>query len=302
MRTVADAATYDNVVRISPALVQPVAAEDIAGALADITDSAPATARTSSPALTGSASSTSSNRSCGHNTTPASWKRRPRRRTTARISTTRPSCQARRLGSDQPASKTGCAKQLVPCERRRSRQRFCRLAPPSPSSPFRPNGSWSACSWTGARSPRVVKVDVVSIHKIGNVVEVRSPDDVDDELRQGLRTPRRCDTNARVTHSHTRWHGTDLASRACDRRPGSCAARPSSQESRSGDVRQSPCVRSPNRFEPSVSGRSTSVPERSVAGGGSPSTVDGVVECVGSGVGLCGASKLTTTCSKPLWR
>ena len=42
MRTVADAATYDNVVRISPALVQPVAAQDIAGALADITDSAPA--------------------------------------------------------------------------------------------------------------------------------------------------------------------------------------------------------------------------------------------------------------------
>ena len=36
-------------------------------------------------------------------------------------------------------------------------------------------------------SPRVVKVDVVSTHKIGNVVDVRSPDDVDDELRQWLR-------------------------------------------------------------------------------------------------------------------
>jgi uncharacterized protein YbjT (DUF2867 family) len=42
MRSVADAATDGNVVRISPALVQPVAAQDIAEALADITDSTPA--------------------------------------------------------------------------------------------------------------------------------------------------------------------------------------------------------------------------------------------------------------------
>ena len=42
MRTVADAATDGGVVRISPALVQPVAAEDIADALADVATAAPA--------------------------------------------------------------------------------------------------------------------------------------------------------------------------------------------------------------------------------------------------------------------
>jgi Domain of unknown function (DUF5655) len=36
-------------------------------------------------------------------------------------------------------------------------------------------------------SPRVVKVDVISSRKIGIVVEVRGPDDVDDELREWLR-------------------------------------------------------------------------------------------------------------------
>ena len=42
MRTVADAATDGNVVRIAPALVQPVAAHDIAAALADVATAAPA--------------------------------------------------------------------------------------------------------------------------------------------------------------------------------------------------------------------------------------------------------------------
>jgi uncharacterized protein YbjT (DUF2867 family) len=42
MRTVADAATEGNVVRLSPGLVQPVAAQDIARALTDIADSTPA--------------------------------------------------------------------------------------------------------------------------------------------------------------------------------------------------------------------------------------------------------------------
>ncbi len=42
MRTVADAATDGGVVRISPALVQPVAAEDIADTLADVATAAPA--------------------------------------------------------------------------------------------------------------------------------------------------------------------------------------------------------------------------------------------------------------------
>jgi hypothetical protein len=36
-------------------------------------------------------------------------------------------------------------------------------------------------------SPRLVKVDVASSRKVGNTVEVRGPDDVDDELRQWLR-------------------------------------------------------------------------------------------------------------------
>jgi hypothetical protein len=36
-------------------------------------------------------------------------------------------------------------------------------------------------------SPRIVKVDVVTPRKIANTVDVRSPDDVDDELRQWLR-------------------------------------------------------------------------------------------------------------------
>jgi uncharacterized protein DUF5655 len=36
-------------------------------------------------------------------------------------------------------------------------------------------------------SPRVVKVDVISPRKIGNVVAIGSPDDVDDELRGWLR-------------------------------------------------------------------------------------------------------------------
>lgn len=36
-------------------------------------------------------------------------------------------------------------------------------------------------------SPRVVKVDHVSGHKFGSVVEVRGPDDVDGELQQWLR-------------------------------------------------------------------------------------------------------------------
>ena len=42
MRTVADAATYRDTVRVSPALVQPVAADDIAATLADLADSRPA--------------------------------------------------------------------------------------------------------------------------------------------------------------------------------------------------------------------------------------------------------------------
>ena len=36
-------------------------------------------------------------------------------------------------------------------------------------------------------SSRVVKVDHVSAHKVGSVVEVRAPGDVDDELRRWLR-------------------------------------------------------------------------------------------------------------------
>ena len=36
-------------------------------------------------------------------------------------------------------------------------------------------------------SPRVVKVDVVSSHKIANTVDVRGPDDIDDELCRWLR-------------------------------------------------------------------------------------------------------------------
>jgi uncharacterized protein YbjT (DUF2867 family) len=42
MRTVADAATIGDVVRVSPALVQPTAADDIAAALADVAGGAPA--------------------------------------------------------------------------------------------------------------------------------------------------------------------------------------------------------------------------------------------------------------------
>jgi uncharacterized protein YbjT (DUF2867 family) len=42
MRTVVDAATEGNVVRVSPGLVQPVAGEDIARALTDIAESPPA--------------------------------------------------------------------------------------------------------------------------------------------------------------------------------------------------------------------------------------------------------------------
>jgi uncharacterized protein YbjT (DUF2867 family) len=52
VRTVADAATDGDVVRMSPALVQPVAADDIAGTLADIAEAAPvgATAELAGPA------------------------------------------------------------------------------------------------------------------------------------------------------------------------------------------------------------------------------------------------------------
>jgi uncharacterized protein YbjT (DUF2867 family) len=42
MRTVADAATEGNVVRLSPGLVRPIAAQDIARAHTDIADSTPA--------------------------------------------------------------------------------------------------------------------------------------------------------------------------------------------------------------------------------------------------------------------
>ena len=36
-------------------------------------------------------------------------------------------------------------------------------------------------------SPRVVKIDEVSVRKFGSVIDVRGPDDVDDELERWLR-------------------------------------------------------------------------------------------------------------------
>jgi hypothetical protein len=49
-------------------------------------------------------------------------------------------------------------------------------------------------------SPRVVKVDAVSSRKIGNVVDVRGPDDVDDELRGWLREVHALHADARLEH------------------------------------------------------------------------------------------------------
>jgi Domain of unknown function (DUF5655) len=46
-------------------------------------------------------------------------------------------------------------------------------------------------------SPRVVKVDVISSRETSNFVEVRVPDDVDDELRSWLGEAYECDATAR---------------------------------------------------------------------------------------------------------
>ena len=48
-------------------------------------------------------------------------------------------------------------------------------------------------------SSRVVKVDPVSSHKVGSVVEVRGPGDVDDEIQQWLREAYELGTQAART-------------------------------------------------------------------------------------------------------
>lgn len=104
---IADSATDGDTVRISPALIQPMAADDVATAVARTAVGQPSAASSKSQAPTGIHSTTSSAPDSAHKTTPGAFSRIHKRATSASYSTTTPCCPARTRRCSPRASRTG---------------------------------------------------------------------------------------------------------------------------------------------------------------------------------------------------
>ena len=107
VKSIADGATDGDTVRLAHVLIQPIAADDVAAAVCEISQGHRPTASSRSRAPSSSASTSSSARACGRRAIRAPSSPTPRRATSAPSCRSAPCCRPTQSTSATPASTTG---------------------------------------------------------------------------------------------------------------------------------------------------------------------------------------------------